>query len=189
MDSDTLARRLGTTAHVSPLLAKARKLGLRTPADLEKLAIQRGCRYYDLNGDSAVVREEGSKYGAGGIDNEFSNEELAVALLSICLPYSMHRLRLGAAMLAAENCSSQVIAQLARQERGETVVRYVALCGQKVEPDNLFWKELLALLPDVPMPLPDVLPHITRFVAMTGITRKGKETVMQWIRPTRVQAA
>ena len=32
--------------------------------------------------------------------------------------------------------------------------------------------------------IPDgVMPHPTRFVAMTGITRKGVGLVTQWIRP------
>lgn len=53
---ETLARRLGTTAHLSPLLMKARRLGLRVPEDLERLAVRRGCRYYEGAGDAAVVR-------------------------------------------------------------------------------------------------------------------------------------
>lgn len=52
-----------------------------------------------------------------------------------------------------------------------------------MEPVNPYWAKLLALLPESATPAPDVLPHITRFVAMTGITRRGRETVMQWIRP------
>ncbi len=34
----TLAEKLGTTAHLSPLLRKARRLGL-SPADLQTLAV------------------------------------------------------------------------------------------------------------------------------------------------------
>ncbi|MFN0079639.1 MAG: hypothetical protein ACKVY0_24510 [Prosthecobacter sp.] len=190
MQPDTLARRLGTTTHVSPLLMKARRLGLRVPGDLERLAVQRGCRYYDGAGDSMVVREE--SHAAVAAVNEatlLSNNELAVALLSMGLPHSQHRLRIGAAMLAAEGNSASKLAQLARHERCETVVRHIALCGRQVEPENAFWTELIRLLPDVALPDVDVLPHLTRFVAMTGFTRRGRETIMQWIRPTRSAAA
>ena len=92
-------------------------------------------------------------------------------------------------MLAASGNSPARIANLAIQERTEQVVSYIAQCGRQVEPGNDFWDKLLALLPNPTFqPAPDVLPHITRFVAMTGVTRKGKETIMQWIRPTRAAA-
>lgn len=114
----------------------------------------------------------------------FSNEELAVALQSICLPFSQYRLRLGAAMTAAHGNSPAKLARLAVLERCHVVLRHVARCGAKVEPSNPFWTELLALLPKSAVPPPDTLPHITRYVAMTGITRRGRETLMQWIRPS-----
>lgn len=113
----------------------------------------------------------------------FSNEELAIALLSLTLPYSQHRLRLGAAMTAAAGNAPATLARLAVQERCATVLLHIAACGRKVEPDHPFWQEILTLLPNTPAAQPWVLPHITRFVAMTGITRRGRETVMQWIRP------
>lgn len=184
MSADTLARRLGTTTHLSPLLMKARRLGLGAPGNLERLALQRGCSYYDGAGD-ATCRLAG--YSAAAVTDPgatvFSNESLAVALLSITLPHSQHRLRLGAAMTGAAGNSPALLARLAIQERCGAVLRHIALCGRKVEPTHPFWAELLTLLPESATPAPDVLPHITRFVAMTGITRHGRETVMQWIRP------
>jgi len=45
MDTPTVATKLGTTTHLSPLLRKARRLGLG-PAELRALAVQRGCRHY-----------------------------------------------------------------------------------------------------------------------------------------------
>jgi len=191
MPNDTLAHRLGTTAHVSPLLMKARRLGLRVPEDLERLAVRRGCRYYAGGGDLTTVVRETPPPASVKVDEAapFSNEDLALALLSIELPYSQHRLRLGAAMLAAQGNSALKLARTAMHERCETVVRYIALCGRKVEPKNAFWDELLRRLPVLPMPADDTLPHITRFVAMTGVTRRGRETVMQWIRPIQGAAA
>jgi hypothetical protein len=183
----TLAKRLGTTPHISPLLMKARNIGLKQPRDFENLAVLRGLRYYDSRGDSMkkpLVPQEASR-----LTNEiaFTNEELALALLSPAAPYSMQCLRMGAAMLAAEGNQPERIARMAIRERSEAVIRHIAQCGMETEPDNPFWKTLLDLLPIMPPPQPDALPHLTRFVATTGLSRLGKGYMMQWIRPTRMQ--
>jgi len=62
-------------------------------------------------------------------------------------------------------------------------VRYVADAGRRYEPDNEFWAALIKLLPAGFAPKSSVVPHPTRFIAMTGFTRRGVETVVQWIRP------
>ena len=92
MATPTLAAKLGTTTHLSPLLRKAERLGL-TAEGLERLAIQRGCDYYNPDGPlppPAISVEQ------------FSNAELAIALLNPALRYDPHTLRLGAAMLSTE---------------------------------------------------------------------------------------
>jgi hypothetical protein len=183
-EMETLAEQLGTTAHISPLLMKARRVGLAEPEDLEGLAIARGCRYYDPAIDKSLTTQKEQTISK----QEFSNAELALALLSVSLPKSQRRLRVGAAMLAAEGNRPEDIVRLARLERCESVVRHVAKCGAQVEPDKLFWTSILDDLPKADAK-PWVLPHITRFVAMTGVTRRGTETVMQWIRPTGELAA
>ena len=91
-------------------------------------------------------------------------------------------------MLGAEGNDPEKIARLAKHELCEGVVRYVAEAGGRFEPNNTFWQRLLALLPVTPAPKSSVLPHPTRFVAMTGITRRGVETVTEWIRPRTVAA-
>ena len=185
--TETLAQRLGTTVHLSPLLMKARRLGLATPEDLERLAVRRGLRYYDCSGESSILREEPEPEPAE-LCADFSDEELAIALVSLSFQYSQMRLRMAAAVLATEGNSPEKLARLAVEERSEVVVVYIATCGLKVEPENPFWHTLLAHLPKLPEPRPDLLPHITRFVAMTGFTRRGKETIMQWIRPAHLVA-
>jgi len=190
--NETLAQRLGTTAHLSPLLMKAKRLGLHQPEDLERLAVRRGLRYYSEPGEFSRLREEAVDPIARIEEVEatpFSNEELAVALLSLGLPYCQQRIRMGAAMLAAVGVSAEKLLYLGRQERCESVLFYIAKCGQRVEPDNAFWRVILERLPKVQTFQPDVLPHITRFVAMTGFTRREKETVMQWIRPRAAKTA
>ena len=175
MEAPTLAAKLGTTTHLSPLLHKARRLGLG-PRELETLAVQRGCRHYATG--SEPERPLAS-------EDEFSNEELAIALLSTALPYEPHSIRCGAAMLGAENNEPRRLARLALLERSVALVRYVAEAGKRFEPANRFWQELLAALPAAPPPKSGVLPHPTRFVAMTGFTRRGRETVVEWQRPVQ----
>jgi hypothetical protein len=169
----TLAAKLGTTTHLSPLLRKARKLGLDAEG-MELLAVQRGCDYYD----------DGRPLSPTPVTHQqFSNAELAIALLNPALRYSPQTLRLGAAMLGATGNSPELLAQLAREERCESIVRYVADAGRRYEPDNEFWIALTKLLPDAAAPKSSVVPHPTRFISMTGFTRRGVETVVQWIRP------
>jgi hypothetical protein len=173
MDAPTLATKLGTTTHISPLLHKAHRLGLDAEG-LERLAIQRGCDYYH-SGDPLPPPEVSL--------DAFSNAELAVALLNPALRYKPQTLRLGAAMLGAADISPHEVARLAEMERSQAVVRYVAAAGKRFEPQNPFWQALLDLLPSTPPPKSSVVPHPTRFVAMTGLTRRGVETVVEWIRP------
>ena len=174
MNPPTLADRLGTTTHLSPLLRKARRLGLEAEG-LERLAIQRGCTYYSQGEPQPAETTE---------TEEFSNEELAIALLNLALRYHPQTLRLGAAMLGAEDNDPQLVAYLAKTERSERIVRYVAQAGLRFEPGNSFWKDLLNLLPVAPEPDSAVVPHPTRFVEMTGITRGKVGMVTQWIRPS-----
>ena len=179
LTQETLAHRLGTTAHISPLLQKARQLGVRAPEDLERIALTRGLRYFGcvappLEGNDTVPSPQ---------PEQFPNEELAIALMSPSLPYSLNRLRMAAAMLGAAGISPGKILRLARMERCETVVCHIAGCGAAVEPDHPLWQTLLRELP-VPPPLgPDILPHPSRFVAMSGLDRTGRNMRVQWIRP------
>ncbi len=179
----TLARRLGTTHHLSPLLLKAKRLGINSSEDLERLAISRGLRYYDPFGDSAAsLAGRSDSQDAPGRDI-FTNEELAVALLSPAAPYSMQRLRMSAAMIAADGNNPDTIARLAKWERSESIIRHLATCGRQAEPENPFWNELIARLPESSPHPADRLPHLSRFVAMTGLTRSGKGPEMKWVRP------
>jgi hypothetical protein len=172
-EQPTLAAKLGTTTHLSPLLHKARRLGLGQ-AGLEALAVQRGCVHYS----------DGSEAGHAPVsEREFSNEELAIALLCTALPFDPHSIRCGAAMLGARGTDPSRLARLAVRERSVVPVRHVAQAGRRFEPENRFWIDLLAALPDSEPPKPGVLPHPTRFVAMTGLTRRGAGLVTEWQRP------
>jgi len=91
-------------------------------------------------------------------------------------------------MLGATDNDPDLIAYLARLERCEALVGYVAKAGNRFEPDNPFWKKILSFLPSTTPPKSSVVPHPTRFVAMTGVTRRGVETVAEWIRPSKPAA-
>ena len=173
----TLARKLGMTEHISPLMRKVEMLGLDADS-LEILAIQRGCDYYANEKPRPHISIDESR---------LSNVELALALLHPSLRYHPQTIRLGAAMLGAQGNNPVEIAHLAAMERSEGIVRYIAECGQKFEPANSFWERLLDYLPALPAPKSSVVPHPTRFVAMTGITRRGPEIVTEWIRPSRAK--
>lgn len=179
----SLAHRMGTAAHLSPLLRKAHRLGFRDAHDLEHLALERGLHYFGSPGKQG---HETSKQPTMIAENASSltNEELAIALINPAAPYSLNRIRMAAALMAEEGISAAQIIRLARMERCEAIVRHIAMCGAKVEPANPLWKFLLDNTPEGPPTNPDVLPHISRFVAMSGITRYGRQNSMQWIRPT-----
>jgi hypothetical protein len=178
MKTPTLAEKLGTTTHTSPLLQKARELGLGIEG-LERLAILRGCDYYQDGGPpppTAISREQ------------FSNAELAVAFLSPSLPPTPRTIRLAAALVGAADVRADDLAGRAKQEKCEGVLRYIAESGRRFEAENPFWSRLLELLPEAKVNT-DLLPHPTRFVEMTGIDRGRVGLLTRWIRPRQRAAA
>lgn len=164
--------------HDSRLLAKARQLGLACPEDLERLAIERGCDYYDI---SNRVMEKPVVNGVASAASGLSNEELAVALL-LNQHRNLLRVRMGAAMLACPSNSPAEIIEMCRTEGCADVVHYIADCGRKVEAQNPFWHSLSEALLDASY-VSDDMPHLSRFVEMTGIDRGRVGTQMRWIRP------
>jgi hypothetical protein len=170
VDSESLAKKLGTTTHLSPILHKLKRLGISSSSALEDLAIARGLDYYG--------RIDQTK----SPDIPLSQEELAIALLSPCLPYSLNRLRMAGAILGCNNLSVDQLVLLSRRERCEASLRHIAELGHRVEPSNPFWESLLQRIPpSSPLPV-DVLPHLTRFVTFSGVDRHGRVPRMQWIR-------
>lgn len=159
----------------SRLLEKARRLGLELPLDLERLAVIRGCDYYE--------RELPPRVPALG-DVPLSNAELAIALLVPSLRPAAREIRLAAALLGAPDVRADQVAALAVQEHCTAVVHHIARAGQRFEPNNAFWPSLLERLPDVKVHS-DGLPHPTRFVEMTGIDRGKIEVSTRWIRPRK----
>lgn len=179
MKTETMADRLGTTAHLSPLLMKARRLGLVTPEDLERLAVRRGCHYYESRLSSLVFRDEPEPVVS---KDDFGNAELAVALMSPTHPSALQRVRLGAAILSAPGVEPEELVRLAKAEGCASLVKHIANCGHHVEPLNPFWESILGQLSDCLVDESE-MPHPTRFFEMTGITRGKVGIQKRWIRP------
>jgi hypothetical protein len=157
----------------SRLLEKLHKAGLTLPLDLERLALARGCDYYqrDIHAD-LPLRDQ----------IPLSNAELAIALISPSLLPGAREIRLAAALLGSSGIRPEEVAALAKEENCVGVVRHIASAGRQFEPENQFWSELLQLLPNVYFDT-DALPHPTRFVEMTGIDRGKIGVFTRWIRP------
>ena len=175
--------RLSQTDHpevvASSLLEKARRVGLSLPLDLERLAIMRGCDYYQRNLPPRIPPLS---------EVPLSNAELATALIAPSLHPGAREIRLAAALLGAPNVDATEISALAVQEKCVNVIRHIALCGRQFEGDNAFWQKLLQLLPNVKIDT-DTLPHPTRCIEMTGIDRGKVGVFTRWIRPRPPVAA
>ncbi len=171
-----LATRLGGTHHVSVLLRRARVLGLARLSDLIALAVERGCDHY-----RGVVLA--GKVEDPGVD-KLANEELAVLLLLGEHPFEANAVRCAAQLLSGEGIDPARVARLARRERCERVVAYIARAGtQHDERGGVFWEKLLAGLPSSPQVPDGVLPHWTRFAALTGVQEGGRQLKSVWLRP------
>ncbi len=163
----------------SRILGKARELGLSLPLDLERLAVARGCGYYERGLEPFPRTTE---------PFPFSNAELAIALVVPSLQPTARHIRLAAALLGAADELPGEVATLAVGENCAGIVRYIASCGARFEPQNPFWTDLLNALPETEIDRAH-LPHPTRFVEMTGIDRGKVGTFTRWIRARRQVAA
>ncbi len=163
---------------VSPALDKAREPGLSVPRDLERLALARGCGYYERQLDPRNPLLE---------EVPLSNAELAVALIHPSLNPRAREIRLAAALIGAVEESAAAVSALAQEEKCAEVVRYIDSCGHRFELGNAFWKALLESPPGLDIDV-EHLPHPTRFVEMDGINRGKIGTFTRWI-CTRMSAS
>lgn len=175
----TLAEHLGSTPHLSPLLHKARRLGLSAPEDLLWLAVHRGCTHYTPpDYDADRVCEPGRA--------RLSDLELAIALCSAAQQYDPVLVRCAAQLLGVKSISAAALVRLARMERCEAVIRHIALAAEQVDAGReAFWREVLQQLPGRAALRPGVLPHSSRFMVQTGITGPKRATAPRrvWLRP------
>ena len=176
MTTLSLAHKLGMVPHHSYLRQLARQHGLVTEQDLIREAVARGCFHF-LQSDRPPEKSVSEEL--------FSNEQLALAMLTVANPYDPWLLRVGAMMLSHPDNDAAELARYARYERSQCVVRAIAEAGLKYEPHHEFWPRLLADLPQGVAPRNGVLPHHSRFVSIPGKTGPGTMGKPVWLRPAR----
>jgi hypothetical protein len=176
----TVAEQLGQTPHLSPLLRKLRAVGLVAPDDLRRLAVARGCNHYQQPNDAGKLLDVRTE--------RVSNVELAIAMVNAAQSFDPVLVRCAAQLLSGSDVSVEAIARLAIQERALPVIRHIAKAGVEMDSEaEEKWQRLLALLPVTAEVLEGRLPHRTRFVSQSGVSRvDGRLTRIPrsiWLRP------
>jgi len=173
--SAPLAKRLGDTVHVSPLLRKLCRIS-GCPEELVgewllKCAILRGAVHYDrefpagIPPDSAIV----------------SDEEIAVGLCLGQHAYNPAYLRAAAQLLSSSGVDEGRLSRLAVMERVEPVLLYIASIAERFAPEARPWSFLRSQLPCRRSVSCEALPHWSRFVSQTGITFFGGPPEIKWL--------
>jgi hypothetical protein len=162
----TLAHQLGDTAHVSGLairLARVSGAGARLVEWLLKVAVQRGAKHYQRDFDPTLPPDLPA----------VSDEDIGVALCLGQHPYSLDALRVASQFLSSPRIDAARLCRLAVQERCEPVFLHIAEVATKYAPEQEPWATLRKQLCPRYVPRTDALPHWTRLVSHTGITREG----------------
>ncbi len=158
--------KLGDAAHVSSLairLAKASGAGERLPEWLLKVAVARGARHYERPFDLMLPPDNPA----------IPDEEIGIALCLEQHPYDLDKLRAASQLLSSPRVDAARLCRLAVQERCEPVLLHIAEVAGKYAPQQEPWGTLRKQLVPRRVPRTDALPHWTRLVSHTGVTREG----------------
>lgn len=159
----TLARQIGEIAHCSLLQRKARRHGLADLTSVMRLAVARGARHY-----ASIYPPAVSDPGMETI----SNEELVALLLLGSQAFEPFAIRCAAQIIVL--CDLSRLSLIARRERVSRPLAHIARAGVAHDPGQAGrWRELLGLLGSPAPVAPGRLPHWSRFVSHSGITRLG----------------
>jgi hypothetical protein len=171
-----LARRLGDTVHVSPLLHKVCQMSScsedRVGEWLLKCAIGRGANHYERDSPADLPPDH----------PDLRDEELGVALCLGQLPYNSTYIRAAAQLLSSPTIDSHRLARLAEMERVEPILHYIASVAARFAPEAHPWAHLLQHLPQRLACPPDALPHWSRFVSQTGVAAPDRGPDIKWLR-------
>lgn len=166
----TVAQELGEMGHCSVLLRIARRLGLNSRDDFIRLAVSRGCRHY-APAYPPIERDPGSA--------AISNEELVALLLRGSNEFEPIAIRCAAQL--AGSCDAESLVRVAKRERVGRPLAYIANAGRTHDLSHKeFWVEVMGLLGEQSPITDGILPHWSRFVSQTGVTRSGGGSV-QWL--------
>ena len=169
----TLAEKLGDAAHVSGLavrLARVSGAGQRLPQWLLKVAVSRGATHYEREFDPELPPD----------NTTIRDEEIGIALCLEQHRYDLDQLRAAAQLLSSPRVDPSLLCRLAVRERCEPVLLHIAALAGKYAPAQEPWATLREQLPLRPVPRSDALPHWTRLVSYTGVTREGSART-QWL--------
>src|SRR5271165_3664705 len=159
----SLAREIGDIGSCSVLLRRVNRLSINSVRDFIRLAVARGCRHY------------APSYPPAGFDPGFdaiANEELVALLLLGENEFEPVAVRCAAQL--AGRCNPERLARVAKLERIGRVLSYISEAGSAQDSTNrVFWLHLRALLGEQDPIADGVLPHWSRFVSQTGVTRNG----------------
>ncbi len=162
----TLAHKLGDVPHVSGLLRRIAQLsgaGERVVEWLLKVAVARGANHYRRDFDPTLPPDLPA----------IGDEEIGVALCLGQNPYNLDALRVAAQFLSSPRINAERLCRLAEQERCEPVLLHIAEVAKKYAPEQEPWATLRNQLHLCHVPLTDALPHWTRLVSHSGVTRDG----------------
>ncbi len=159
----TLAQQIGETAHCSLLQRKARRHGLTDLSSIMRLAVARGARHY-----ASVHPPAETDPGMDAINNE----ELVALLLLGSQPFEPFAVRCAAQIITL--CDLSRLSLVACRERVGRPLAHIARAGTAHDTGQAArWHELLRLLGSPPPVSSGRLPHWSRFVSHSGITRHG----------------
>lgn len=144
-------------------IAQDSDAGERVAGWLFKVAIERGTGHYQRDFDPTLPADLSA----------ISDEEIGVALCLGQNPYSLDALRVAAQFLSSPRINAARLCRLAAQKRCEPVLLHIAEVARKYAPKQEPWGTLRSQLRPRHVPRTDALPHWTRLVSHTGITREG----------------
>jgi len=172
-----IAHTLGRTAHLSPLLRKARHLGFVDGEALLHLAAARGCHHYTpVDPYPTPVQDPG--------DKQLSDAELAIAMISAAQKNDPRLIRCAAQLISGPHINARNLVRLARMERCEALLLYIARHAHEWDTNHTeFWSDILAMLPQTATTPPGLWPHPSRFLIQAGYKRGGGSPPAVWLRP------
>lgn len=176
----TLARRLGDTVHVSPLLHKVCQMSGcsedRIGGWLLKCAVSRGASHYERDFSPDLPADH----------PELTDEELGIALCLGRHPYNSTYIRAAAQLLSSPTINSTRLARLAVMERVEPVLLYIASVAARFAPEAQPWASLPRHLPQRLACPPDALPHWSRFVSQAGVVSSRGGQDIKWLQRRKI---
>lgn len=162
----TLAHKLGDIPHVSGLLRRIAQLtgvGERVADWLLKVAVARGANHYLRDFDPTLPADFPA----------ISDEEIGVALCLGQNPYSLDALRVAAQFLSSPRVNAARLCRLGVQERCEPVLLHIARVAKEYAQEQEPWGYVRQHLLPRRIARTDALPHWTRLVSHSGMTRDG----------------